>query len=65
MNHPSNVTEAPKITLDIIFVLDGSASVSWHEFVTMKEWTKTMARQFYEFDKKTQIGVIQYSTYFQ
>ena len=48
-----------------MFLLDGSASIEWDDWALMKDWTKKMAKQFYDFDGDTQLGVIQYSTYFR
>ena len=45
-----------------MFVLDGSGSVG-DDFSTVKSWTSEVAEKFYEYDKKTQIGVVQYSHY--
>ena len=50
-------------TLDIMFVLDGSASVGSKNFKLVKEWTKEVAARFRNSDKKVQIGVVQYSNY--
>ena len=52
-----------KKTIDIMFVLDGSNSVGLSNFDKVKIWTNKVARHFHEYDRKTQIGVVQYSHY--
>jgi len=57
----------PKVsnaTLDLIFLLDGSGSVTEENFRIVRNWVITVSRNFNISDGRTQIGVLQYSTYF-
>ena len=49
--------------LDLIFVLDGSASVTVDNFEIVKNWVKEVSRNLDIENGVTQIGVIQYSYY--
>ncbi|XP_066300013.1 collagen alpha-3(VI) chain-like [Branchiostoma lanceolatum] len=49
------------VPLDILFLLDGSGSVGPANFDLMKDFTRTLARNFDIAANLTQIGVVQYS----
>ena len=65
INFLVNITECSKKTIDMMFVLDGSGSVGDYNFEVVKNWTMKMAERFYQYDNETQIGVVQYSHYFE
>ena len=50
--------------LDIIFLLDGSASLDTSGFEAVKNWTSRLAGEFDTNSGMVQIGVIQYSHFF-
>ena len=50
-------------TLDLIFLLDGSGSVGETNFGIVRNWVINVSRNFDISDRRTQIGVLQYSTY--
>ncbi|XP_078580606.1 uncharacterized protein LOC144864418 isoform X3 [Branchiostoma floridae x Branchiostoma japonicum] len=49
------------VPLDIVFLLDGSGSVGSANFDLVKDFTRTLARNFDIAANMTQIGVVQYS----
>ena len=48
-------------TLDLMFLLDGSGSVSKEKFEIVKNWVKNVSSSFNIESNKTQIGVLEYS----
>ena len=54
-------SECPQAPLDVIFLLDGSASVGFDNFEKVKVWTGNLAEKLMQQNKETHIGVIQYS----
>ncbi|XP_078660839.1 uncharacterized protein LOC144905190 isoform X3 [Branchiostoma floridae x Branchiostoma belcheri] len=50
------------VPLDIVFLLDGSGSVGADNFDLMKDFTRTLARNFDIAANMTQVGVVQYSS---
>nr|CAB3257102.1 integrin alpha-1 [Phallusia mammillata] len=59
----TNDIKCPPVSSDIMFVLDGSSSVGNVSFDKVKAWTATLTSYFDL--TKTQVGVIQYSHYYQ
>lgn len=55
------VDDCPTANADIIFLLDGSDSVTYR-FTTVVNWTAAVARTFNVEDGSVQIGVVQYSS---
>ncbi|KAG7325496.1 hypothetical protein KOW79_011812 [Hemibagrus wyckioides] len=54
---PRTLRDCPKT--DIAFLLDGSGSVNWHDFITMKNFVISMINEFK--DRDFQFAVAQYS----
>ena len=48
-------------TTDLVFLLDGSASVGEYGFRKMKKWVKDFIKELDVESFKTQVGVVQYS----
>ena len=52
-------------SLDLVFMLDGSKSVKKDEFESVKSWVVRIAKMIDIKSKQNQIGVIQYSHFYQ
>ena len=48
--------------MDVIFLLDGSASVGTDNFQIVKHWTARLASKLVKQNRETQVGVNQYSS---
>nr|XP_051690911.1 integrin alpha-X isoform X1 [Oryctolagus cuniculus] len=60
---PTALQECPKLEQDIVFLIDGSGSISFSNFATMKNFVKAVMSQFPR--PSTQFSLMQFSNEFQ